>query len=38
MLFERGRRVLAGCAEQLSEDELRRLRERLAALEEPFSG
>jgi len=36
MLVERGRRVLAGCAEKLTEGELRSLRVRLAALEEPF--
>jgi len=37
MLVERGKRVLSGCAEKLTEDELRTLRVRLAALEEPFS-
>ena len=32
-LAERGRRIVAGCAEKLDEDELGKLRLRLAALE-----
>jgi uncharacterized membrane protein len=32
-LLERGKRVVAGCAERLGEDELRQLRKRLLALE-----
>jgi len=33
-LVEQGRRVIAGCAEKLAEDEVRRLRVRLTAIEE----
>jgi len=33
MLAERGQRIVAGCAEKLSEDELKEMRGRLAALE-----
>jgi hypothetical protein len=32
-LYERGKRIVAGCAEKLGEEELRSLRVRLSALE-----
>jgi uncharacterized membrane protein len=32
-LAERGRRIVAGCAQKLGEEELRQMRVRLAALE-----
>jgi uncharacterized membrane protein len=37
-LVERGKRVVAGCAEKLGEEELRELRTRLAALERQAGG
>ena len=36
-LVERGRRIVAGCAEQLGQDEMSELRARLQALEEKLS-
>jgi hypothetical protein len=32
-LYEEGRRIVEGCAEKLGEEELRPMRDRLAALE-----
>jgi hypothetical protein len=38
LLVEFGRRVVTGCAERLSEDEMRRLRARLATVESAIGG
>ena len=35
-LAERARRIAAGCAEKLGEEEMREIRARLAALEQSF--